>query len=79
LAQKRNGKMSVACPKIELTNKEQEMKMYPDNELTACPTCGELGLTAPNIWGTIEFLHKIPSPRFQGYFTFTADHKMSVA
>jgi hypothetical protein len=71
--------MSVASPKIELTNKEQEMKMYPDNELTPCPTCGELGLTAPTIWGQPEFMHKIPSPRFQGYFTFTTDHKMSVA
>jgi hypothetical protein len=71
--------MSVASPKIELTNKEQEMKMYPDNELTPCPTCGELGLIAKNIWDKPEFLHKIPSPRFEGYFTFTADHKMSVA
>ncbi len=53
--------------------------MYPDNELTPCPKCGELGLTAPTIWGQPEFMHKIPSPRFEGYFTFTADHKMSVA
>jgi len=53
--------------------------MYPDNELTPCPTCGGLGLDAPNLWGKIEFVHKVPSPRFEGYFTFTADHKMSVA
>ena len=49
--------------------------MYPDNELTPCSTCGELGLIAPTIWGKPEFLHKIPSPRFQGYFTFTNEHK----
>ncbi len=49
--------------------------MYPDNELTPCPSCGNLGLTAPNIWGKPEFLHKVPSPRFEGYFTFTPDHK----
>ena len=53
--------------------------MYPDSELTACPTCEGLGLIANNLWGKPEFLHKVPSPRFEGYFTFTADHKMSVA
>jgi hypothetical protein len=49
--------------------------MYPDNELNNCPTCGGLGLEAPDIWGKIEFVHKIPSPRLEGYFTFTATHK----
>lgn len=53
--------------------------MYPDNELINCPTCDGLGMLAPNLWGKIEFLHKIDSPRFEGYFTFTAEHKMSVA
>ena len=49
--------------------------MYPDNELTPCPSCEGLGLIAPNLWGKPEFYHKIPSPRLEGYFTFTADHK----
>jgi hypothetical protein len=65
--------MSVAIGKMETTKKGKTM--YPDNELTPCPSCGNLGLTAPNIWGKPEFLHKIDSPRFEGYFTFTADHQ----
>lgn len=55
------------------------MSFYPDEELNNCPECGGLGMLGKNIWGKIEFLHKIPSPRFEGYFTFTAEHKMSVA
>ena len=47
--------------------------MYPDSELTPCAECGTLGMLAPNIYGKTEFVHKVPSPRFDGYFTFFAE------
>jgi hypothetical protein len=47
--------------------------MYPDNEMTPCPKCEALGMSAPNIWGKIEFVHKVPSPRLEGYFTFVSE------
>lgn len=47
--------------------------MYPDSELTPCAECGTLGMLAPNIYGKTEFVHKVPSPRFEGYFTFVAE------
>lgn len=49
--------------------------MYPDNELNPCEICGGLGLFAKNIWNKTEFVHKIPSPNFAGYFTFTEQHQ----
>jgi hypothetical protein len=64
--------MSEGYAKLELMKGKT---MYPDNELTPCPSCEGLGLIAPNLWGKPEFYHKIPSPRLEGYFTFTADHK----
>ena len=48
--------------------------MYNDNELDTCPICGTLGTTAPDLWGKIQFFHKIPSPRLNGYFSFTDSH-----
>jgi hypothetical protein len=62
----------VYTDNIERKGKE---KMYPDSELTPCPECNSLGMTAPNIWGKMEFVHKIPSPRLEGYFTFTEQHQ----
>ena len=64
--------MSEGNAKIKTTKKGKPM--YPDNELTPCPTCDGLGLIAPNLWGKPEFYHKVPS-KLEGYFTFTADHK----
>jgi hypothetical protein len=64
--------MSVATDTIEIT-KEQEMKMYSDNELTPCSTCSGLGIFAPDLYGKETFFHKIPST-IQGYFTFTTTH-----
>jgi hypothetical protein len=64
--------MSEGNAKIKTTKKGKPM--YPDNELTKCPECGALGLTAPNIWGKIEFVHKVAS-HLEGYFTFTEKHQ----
>ncbi len=47
--------------------------MYPDNELTPCVECGSLGMVAPNIWGKSEFVHIVPSPRLEVYFTFQSE------
>lgn len=45
------------------------------DDLTPCEICGGLGLVAKDIWNKSEFVHKIPSPNFVGYFTFTAEHQ----
>ena len=47
--------------------------MWLDSELQACPICGQLGTTANDIWGKIQFFHKVPSVR-EGYYTFTQEH-----
>lgn len=49
------------------------------DNLTPCPECGSEGMLAPDIWGKIEFVHKIPSPRLEGYFTFTSDHQSQMS
>ena len=43
-------------------------------DLTPCPECNALGMLAPNIWGKVEFVHKVPSTKI-GYFTFTEIHQ----
>lgn len=52
--------------------------MYPDNELVTCPVCGQLGDTFPDLWGKIQFFHKVPS-KTEGYFTFTESHLVGVS
>ena len=44
-----------------------------DNLKEKCPLCGKLRLTAPNLYGKMEFVHKVPSPRFEGYSTFQSE------
>jgi hypothetical protein len=56
---------------ILIVSKEMRNKMFED--LTPCPECNSLGMLAPNIWGKTEFVHKVPSPRLEGYFTFVAE------
>jgi len=48
--------------------------MYNDNELDNCPVCGQLGTTANDLYGKIQFFHKVPSHRISGYYTFTQAH-----
>ena len=43
------------------------------DNLTPCPECGSEGMLAKNIWDKTEFVHKVPSPRFDGYFTFQSE------
>jgi len=42
--------------------------------LIVCPDCGKEGVFAPDIWGKETFFHKIPSPRLDGYYSFTNVH-----
>lgn len=51
--------------------------MYNDNELVGCPICGKLGITAPDVWGKVQFFHKTPSWRLDGYYGFTEEHGVS--
>jgi hypothetical protein len=48
--------------------------MYNDNELVTCPVCDKIGLTAPDLWGKVQFFHKVSSPRLEGYFSFSEEH-----
>ena len=48
--------------------------MYSDSDLIPCQKCGGLGVVANNLWGRLDFFHKIPSPRFEGAYTFTEAH-----
>ena len=48
--------------------------MWLDSELDTCPVCGQLGTTSNDIWGKIQFFHKVPSHRLEGYYTFTQFH-----
>lgn len=43
------------------------------DNLTPCPECGSEGMLAKDIWGKMEFVHKVPSPRLEGYFTFQSE------
>jgi hypothetical protein len=49
--------------------RRKEIKMW-DNLTEKCEKCGVVGMTAPNLWGKLEFFHQVPSPRLEGYFTF---------
>lgn len=40
------------------------------DNLDKCEKCGGEHLIANDIWGKPKDFHKIPSPRFEGYFTF---------
>lgn len=48
--------------------------MWLDSDLVTCPICSQLGTTSPDIWGDVQFFHKVPSPRLEGYYTFTQEH-----
>jgi hypothetical protein len=65
--------MSEGNAKIKTTKKGQPM--YSDEELTPCEVCGGLGLMANNLRLMPMFHHKIPSPHFEGYFTFSLAHQ----
>jgi hypothetical protein len=45
------------------------------DNLTPCPECGSLGMVAPDLYGKPTQFHRIPSPRLEGYFTFTEEHQ----
>jgi len=49
-------------------------ELYPDELLLTCPVCGQLGLTASDLYGKTQFFHKVPSHRLEGYYTFTESH-----
>jgi hypothetical protein len=44
-----------------------------DNLTEKCPKCDGIGMTAPDLWGKMEFVHQVPSPRLEGYFTFVSE------
>lgn len=58
------------------TKKGKLMKTETE-ELVECPICKKEGIVAPDIWGKETFFHKVPSPRIDGYYSFTNihDHK----
>lgn len=40
------------------------------DNLDKCPMCFGEFVNAPDIWGKMKDYHKVPSKRFDGYFTF---------
>lgn len=47
--------------------------MYRDEDLDTCTNCGGLGLYAPDVFGKDDFVHKVASPRLEGYYTFAKE------
>ena len=43
-------------------------------KLNQCSICKKEGIVAPDIWGKETFFHKVPSPRIDGYYSFTNVH-----
>jgi hypothetical protein len=64
--------MSVVTAKIKT---HERKTMYQDSDFEICPTCGGQVRFAPNLFGAMILWHKIPSPRLEGYFTFTSEHQ----
>lgn len=50
--------------------------MYSEKDLTNCPICGNDGITAPDVWGDVQFFHKVESPRLAGFYSFTEVHSV---
>jgi hypothetical protein len=43
------------------------MNSYP------CIVCDHESIVAPNVFNTLQVMHKIPSPRLEGYYTYTSE------
>lgn len=38
-----------------------------------CIDCDHESVVAPDIFGTLQVMHKVPSPRLEGYYTFVSE------